>query len=154
MDPRIVFWSLALANMALIVVLTGRGVRQVRRGEVARHRRSMQTACALVALFLVSYVLKRVWIGGEDLELWSRTALVNLWVHESFVAVMLLAGGAALLVGRRLARTRRVTGSADDPPAEPGRLRLHRRLGWTAVVAALFGLVTACGILAGMITRA
>ncbi len=152
-DPRIVFWTGALANMALIVILALRGVRQIRRGEIAAHRRSMLTACVLVALFLGSYLLKRSVLGGEDLSVWSRPALVNLWVHESFVALMLVAGGTALVLGRRLARTRRVTGQAHDPPADPARIRRHRRAGWTAIVASFFGLATACGILAGMLTR-
>jgi hypothetical protein len=113
----------------------------------------MLLAGGLIVAFLGSYVVKRGLLGGEDLEVWSTAARINLWVHESFVAVMLLAGGAALVLGRRLARTRRVTGRAEDPWPSPAALRRHRRFGWTAVVASLFGLVTACGILAGMFTR-
>ena len=154
MDPKISFWTFALANMALIVVLASRGVRQIRRGDVGAHRRSMLTACGLVALFLGSYLLKRFLVGSEDLSVWSRPALVNLWVHEAFVALMLIAGGTAWVLGRRLARTRRVSASADAPPADPAQLRRHRRAGWTALVASFVGLATACGILAGMLARA
>lgn len=153
MDPKLWFWTLALLNMGAVVALVARGVRAVRAGDVARHRRSMLLSGGLIVAFLVSYVLKRGLLGGEDLEVWSAAARINLWVHESFVAVMLLAGGAALVLGRRLARTRRVTGRAEDPLPSAAALRRHRRFGWTAVVASLFGLVTACGILAGMFAR-
>ncbi len=152
-DARIAFWCGALANMGLIVGIAALGVRQVRRGDVPGHRRSMLTACALVVFFLLSYLVKRALIGGEDLDTWGRAALVNLWVHETTVMGMLIAGGVAFHRGRRLAGTRRVTGSADDPAASPEALRRHRRMGWVSVAASALGLLTACGILAGMFAR-
>src|SRR5512145_191883 len=96
--------------MAAVLALATRGVRAVRAGEIAKHRRSMTAAGWLVVAFLASYVVKRFALGPEDLELWSHAARVNLWVHESFVAAMLIAGAGALVLGRRIARTRRVTG--------------------------------------------
>jgi uncharacterized membrane protein YozB (DUF420 family) len=152
-DPKLWFWTLALLNMGAVVALVARGVRAIRAGDVARHRRSMLLAGGLIVAFLVSYGLKLGLLGGEDLEVWSSAARINLWVHESFVAVMLLAGGGALVLGRRLARTRRVTARSEDPLPSASTLRRHRRLGWTAVIASVFGLVTACGILAGMFAR-
>jgi uncharacterized membrane protein YozB (DUF420 family) len=140
--------------MAAVVALAVRGVRAIRRNDVAVHRRSMTAAGWLVAAFLGSYLVKRLVLGPEELAVWSRTARINLFVHESFVAVMLLMGGAALVLGRRLGRTRRVSGSLADPPASPAAVKRHRRYGWIAVVAAGFGLLTACGILAGMFSRA
>jgi uncharacterized membrane protein YozB (DUF420 family) len=154
MDPKLLYWSFALANMAAVVALAARGVRAVRAGDVAGHRRSMTLAGALVAVFLGSYVVKRLVLGPENLAVWSQAARVNLWVHESFVVAMLGAGAVALTLGRRLARTRRVTGRAEDPAASAGAMRRHRRLGWVAVACSGLGLVTACGILAGMFERA
>jgi uncharacterized membrane protein YozB (DUF420 family) len=154
LDAKLLYWSLALANMAAVVALAARGVRAVRAGDFAAHRRAMTFAGVLVGAFLGSYVVKRLVLGPEDLDVWSTGARVNLWVHESFVLGMLLAGGAALVLGRRLARTRRVTGRAEDPAASAAALRRHRRFGWLAVVCSAFGLVTACGILAGMFARA
>ena len=153
MDAKLLYWSLALANMTLVVGFAARGVRAIRRGDVARHRLSMTIAAWLVLGFLLSYLGKRFWVGAENLSVWSTAALTNLYVHESFVAAMLIAGGAALWRGRQLARTRRVTGSALDPLATAEALRRHRRLGWTAVIAAVLGLLTASGILAGMFAR-
>jgi uncharacterized membrane protein YozB (DUF420 family) len=139
--------------MTLVVAFAARGVRAVRAGDVATHRRAMTIAGVLVGAFLGSYVLKRLVLGPEDLAVWSRAARVNLWVHESFVLTMLLAGITALVLGRRLARTRRVTGRAEDPAPGADALRRHRRFGWLAVACSGLGLVTACGILAGMFAR-
>jgi uncharacterized membrane protein YozB (DUF420 family) len=153
MDPKLLYWSLALANMAAVVAFAARGVRAVRAGDVAAHRRAMTLAGVLVATFLGSYVVKRLVLGPENLAVWSQAARVNLWVHESFVLVMLIAGGVAFTLGRRLARTRRVTGRAEDPAASAAAMRRHRRLGWVAVACSGLGLATACGILAGMFGR-
>lgn len=153
MDPKLWFWTLALANMAAVVALATRGVRAIRAGEIAKHRRSMTAAGWLVVAFLGSYLVKRFALGPEDLAVWSPAARINLWVHESFVAAMLIAGAGALLLGRRIARTRRVTGLTADPAPSPAQLRRHRRFGWAAVLASVLGFVTACGILAGMFAR-
>jgi uncharacterized membrane protein YozB (DUF420 family) len=154
LDPKLLYWSLALANMGAVVGLATAGVRAVRRGELARHRRCMTAAAWLVAAFLVSYLAKRSWAGTEHLEVWSLAARINLYVHESFVTTMLIAGATALVLGRRIARTRRVTGRAEDPAPTVAQLRRHRRFGWIAITAAALGLLTAYGILAGMFERA
>jgi uncharacterized membrane protein YozB (DUF420 family) len=153
-EPKLWFWTLALVNMAAVVALATRGVRAIRAGEIAKHRRSMTAAGWLVVAFLGSYLGKRFALGPEDLALWSQGARINLWVHESFVAAMLIAGAGALVLGRRLARTRRVTGRDADPAPSPAELRRHRRFGWSAVLASGLGFITACGILAGMFARA
>src|SRR5262245_17361425 len=125
--------------MAAVLLLAVRGVRAIRAGEIDRHRRSMIAAGWLVIAFLGSYGVKRFALGPEELAVWSRAARINLWVHESFVAAMLIAGVCALVFGRRIARTRRVTGRESDPPPSPAQLRRHRRFGWSAVLASGFG---------------
>jgi uncharacterized membrane protein YozB (DUF420 family) len=154
LDPKLLYWTLALANMAALVGFAAAGIRAVRRGDLVRHRRNMTIAAWLVLAFLVSYLGKRSWAGPEDLAAWSRAALINLYVHESFVTAMLVAGATALVFGRGLARTRRVTGRAEDPLPPADLIRRHRRFGWIAATAAGLGLVTAYGILAGMFERA
>lgn len=139
--------------MGLVVGFAAYGVFQLRRGDIAAHRRAMLRASGFVVFFLLSYLTKRFWIGTEDLELWSRGALLNLWIHEAMVATLLIAGIVAIVRGRRLARTRRVTGDAEDPVADPAALAAHRRVGRIAVIASAFGLLTACGILWGMFAR-
>ncbi len=154
MQAKLIFWSLALANMAAVVGFAWRGVRAIRANDVALHRRSMQNAGVLVCVFLLAYVLKRWWIGSEDLTVWSSAALWNLRIHESFVATLLIVGSTALVWGRRIGRTQRATGNAEDAPTPPALLRRHRRAGWIAVTSAALGFATACGILAGMLERA
>jgi len=154
LDAKLAFWALALANMGIIVVLVARGVRAIRRNDIATHQASMKLAGVLVVGFLVAYVFKRGLLGGEDLVVWGTAARANLYVHETFVTAMLVVGLIAFRLGRGLARTRRVTGASEDPPPTPAQLRRHRRAGWIAVIAVGGGFLTACGVLAGMIGRA
>jgi len=154
MDPKLLFWTGALLNMGVIVCLAGWGVRQRRHGDVAAHRRSMLLAGSLVILFVLSYVLKLLFLGREDLAAWSATDLWILRVHELCVATMLLAGGVGLWRARVLGRTRNATGDPADPVAPSAVTAWHRRAGWAAVVAALLGFATASMVLAGMYARA
>ena len=153
MDPKLAFWSAALLILASVVGLAAIGIRRVRRGDVRGHRRCMSACVFLVLVFLGAFAAKSSWLGREDLAQWSRPALLNLWIHETFVTTMLLGGATAGALGFRLRRTRRVTGSVQDAPASPALHRWHRRAGWTAVVCSGFGLATAAGILAGMLAR-
>lgn len=153
MDANLAFWCWALANMGLVVWLCARGWRAIRANQVDVHRRAMTWAGFWVGTFLVAYVAKRILLGGEDLAVWSRAARTNLYLHESFVAGMLIAGGVALALGRRLARTRRVTRDPNDAPAPPSTVSRHRLAGRIALVCAALGFVTACGILGGMLAR-
>jgi uncharacterized membrane protein YozB (DUF420 family) len=130
------------------------GVREVRAGRVREHQRRMIAAGSLVALFLVSYVFKVLALGREDRSGWSAGELAVLYLHETCVAVMLLAGGYA---GVRAWRFRASLGAnAPNPlPAAVAVERLQHRLGGrTAVVAAVFALLTAGAVLAGMYARA
>ncbi|HEY8123425.1 MAG TPA: DUF420 domain-containing protein [Myxococcota bacterium] len=153
MNPKLLFWCWALANMALVLGFGVRGWRAIRANRIEEHRRSMVWAGFFVVAFLVGYLAKVALLGGEDKSVWSTAARTNLYVHEAFVASMLIAGGSAFVLGRRLARTRRVTRSESDPPAPREALSRHRLAGRVALTCALFGFVTACGILGGMLTR-
>jgi hypothetical protein len=154
MDPKLLYWTGALVNMAVVVALAARGVQLRRRGEIARHRRHMLGAGALVGLFLVSYAFKLAWLGREALELWSPADVWVLRLHETCVLTMLLAGGFAASRGFRLAHTRAASGRPGDPPAPPALARWHRRGGWLAVAGAVLGLLTAGLVLLGMYRRA
>lgn len=154
MDPKLMFWTGALANMGVVVALAALGVRARRRGDVVRHRRLMLTGGALVSLFLLSYLVKLVCLGREDMDTWSGGAVWMLRIHETCVLVMLVAGSLATRRGLALVRTRNVTRDPSDPPAAPERARGHRLAGWTAASAAVAGFVTACLVLLGMYQRA
>lgn len=153
-NPGLLFWTAALVNLGVVCAMALRGVRCVHRGEIARHRRAMKIASWLVAAFLLSYVLKVLLIGREDMSSWSAVDLWILRLHELFVMGMLVAGSFAWLRSRKLEGTRIVTRDARDPEPDPALLRGHKRAGWAAVVAAVGGFVLAIGVLAGMYSRA
>jgi uncharacterized membrane protein YozB (DUF420 family) len=154
LDPTLAYWSWALANFAGVVACAGLGVRGIRRRDVRTHRRFMLASAGLVGLFLASYVLKVIFLGREDLGLWSAPALAVLRVHEACIFVMLVAGATA---GTRAWRFRRSLPAGPLPPPSEatrrGRLA-HRRAGRTAVVASLLALATAALTLASMYARA
>jgi uncharacterized membrane protein YozB (DUF420 family) len=154
MDAGLLFWSAALANMSVLVSLALMGVWQARLGRVERHRRLMLIAAGLVGLFVLSYLAKLALLGGEDLASWSPIDGAVLRVHETCVLVMLLGGIVAGRRAWRMRKTRKVTRRPEDPPPPPSVLRWHRRAGWSAVVGALLGLLTAILVLAGMFRRA
>ena len=153
MDAKIVYWTGAFINFGLITVLAIRGVRQIRRGDLARHRRSMLTCAALVGAFLVSYGIKLGVLGRENLAVWSGLDRGILRLHEACVLVMLVAGAVAITRVRRLWNPRNVSPDlAQSTPLAP-TLRSHRRAGWTGVGAATLGVVTAALVLFGMYAR-
>jgi uncharacterized membrane protein YozB (DUF420 family) len=153
MNPKLLFWCWALVNMALVLGLGVRGWLAIRANRVEDHRRAMTWASFWIVAFLVAYLAKVAWLGGEGVGTWPLGARANLYIHETFVASMLISGGVALVLGRRLAKTRRVTQNANDPVAPREALARHRLAGRIALACAVFGFVTACGILGGMVAR-
>lgn len=153
MDAKFGFWSAAVVNFVVLTAFAVAGARQIKRGEVARHRRSMLIAGAQVVGFIVAYGFKLAFLGRENLAAWPARDLWVLRFHELSVLTMVVAGIAALVIGSRLARTRRVTFSPDDPPATSSQLSRHRRMGRVAIFGALFGLISAGGVWLGMLTR-
>jgi uncharacterized membrane protein YozB (DUF420 family) len=113
----------------------------------------MLTAASLVALFLVSYLAKLALLGREDRSVWSEGSLALLYVHETCIAAMLLAGLYAAWCAWRFRGGLAAGGRLEDP-GSPDRDRVrHRRAGWTALVASLLGCATALGVLLGMYAR-
>ncbi len=141
LDPKLAYWTAALANMLAIVALAIVAVRRIRRREIAGHRRLMLSAAALVALFLVSYLAKVSLLGREQLELWDPRYVWTLRFHEACVAILVLAGSRALWLGAR------------EGFRDASRARSHRRAGRTAVVSALLGVASAGYVLFGMYER-
>ena len=152
MDPKLAFWTWSLANLALVMALGFSGVRQIRAGRPAAHRRRMLAAGVLVVLFLASYLLKVAVLGREDRSLWSDASLFTLYVHEACVAGMLVAAVVALLRTRRFGAL--VDGSVPAPAAREADRAVHRRAGGVALAAGVLALLTAAGVLMGMYERA
>jgi len=68
MNPSLAFWTAALIDLLAIVSLIAIGIRRIRRGHLAQHRRCMKTAAALVVCFLGIYPLKVLFFGRERLS--------------------------------------------------------------------------------------
>lgn len=154
MDPKLVYWTWAVANFVAVVVLALMGVAQIRRGNVLAHRRRMLGSASLVGLFVGSYVVKLFVLGREDRSVWSATSLAVLYAHELCIAAMLIAGGYAAYRAWRF-----FPGMGPNPSLETSNSKLrervqHRRAGWTAVVASALGCALAFGVLFGMYARA
>ncbi len=141
LDPKLVYWTAALANMIAIVALASFGVLRARRREIAGHRRLMLGAAVLVALFLVSYVAKVWLLGREQLELWDARYVQALRFHETCVLAMVLVGTRAIWLGAKSGFTNRA------------RARSHRLAGRTALIAAALGVASAGYVLMGMYAR-
>jgi putative membrane protein len=153
MDPKVIYWTGALVNMGLLTGFAIAGVRQVRRGQVRRHRRSMTIAASLVVLFIASYAVKLALLGREDLGTWSAAARHTLRFHELCVLAMVLSGVTALVLARRLRATRLVSEAPDAPLPDPATHRRHKRAGRVAVIGAVLGFASAMLVLAGMYAR-
>jgi uncharacterized membrane protein YozB (DUF420 family) len=151
LDPKVAYWTGALANMVAAFAVAVFGASRIRRAQIATHQRSMKAAITLVLLFVVSYGLKLWFLGRERLDLWEPRFVQTLRVHEACIAVMLVAGARAFYLGttRRLADPP----AADQLAARAKSARAHRRAGWTALVACGLGAITAGYVLYGMYAR-
>jgi uncharacterized membrane protein YozB (DUF420 family) len=154
MNPSLVFWTAALVNLLAILALVTIGIRNIRRGNLSRHRRCMKTAAALVACFLGAYPLKLLWFGREQLSEWSGQAVLILRIHEVCVFAMVVGGLTALILSRKMHRGRKqLTRLPDAPLASSRALQTHRMAGWTAAIGAGLAFLTAAIVLLGMYER-
>lgn len=152
---KVTYWTFAFGVLLAAVVCAISGVRQIRRADVLGHRRQMLRASALIAAFVVSYPFKLIFMGREVLATWDPFYVTALRVHESFIAVMLVTTALALWNARVLNLRQARDGHAGAIAAAkvPSRLRLHRRCGRIAVIAAVGSIATASAVLYGMYDR-
>ena len=142
---KLVYWTWALVNMCLAIGAAVTGVAAIRAKRVAVHKRRMLVAGGLVIFFVLSYVVKLATLGGEDLDAWTSAARVFLWIHETFILVMLVGGSLAGWMAWKMSRV--------DPGDLASVHARHRRAGWTAVIASALGAVTAAIVLGAMYER-
>jgi uncharacterized membrane protein YozB (DUF420 family) len=154
LDGKLIFWTVALANLAVVTTLVGIAVRSVRAGDVARHRRCMIVSGCLVGGFVAAYALKLCFLGRELLESWSGSAIWMLRIHELCVLVMLIGGGTAGWRAYQMRSSRNVTHESSAARAPTVVATWHRRAGWSAVIGAGLALLTASMVLVGMYQRA
>jgi uncharacterized membrane protein YozB (DUF420 family) len=155
MNPSLIFWTAALANLLAVTALVAMGIRSIRRGNLSAHRRCMKTAATLVICFLGVYPLKVLWFGRERLSEWSGQAILTLRIHEVCVFAMIVGGLTALILSRKMHPNRnRLTHLPDAPLASNRALTRHRIAGWTAAIGAGLAFLTAAIVLLGMYERA
>lgn len=150
MDPRPVFWSVALLDLSAVLLLALLGLRRIRAGDWRGHRNRMLAAAALIAVFLVAYVLKVEWIGHEDVASWSDFRIAILRIHEFGIAAML---GGGLYAGYRAWRFRSgLPAAAVLPQVDPGAAARvgHRWAGRIALAGTGLAWATALVLLTGM----
>ncbi len=153
MNSNLAFWCFALLDLGAVVTCVALGVARVRAGDIAAHRRSMLGAVTLVGVFLLSYLVKLAVLGREDRSDWTSFDFAALYIHESFVAAMLLGGALALWRARgfrgQLGEGWRLP--EDGQPLEG--VERHRLAGRLAAVGALLAFACALAVLAGMFSR-
>jgi len=136
MDPKLVYWTAAMANFFVLAVVARLGWLQAKQGDITAHKRSMVISICLVLGFLVSYGLKLAFLGREDMMVWSDASV-----------------RVALRRALQLKPTRIVTGNDADPSPDADVLTKHRRAGRVALIAMAAGAATAAVVLAGMYSR-
>lgn len=154
MDPKLLFWTFALADLGVLCATALLGVRYARRGEIARHKRAMKIATFLVLAFLGAYLVKLRLLGREDMSVWNSLDTWVLRIHELFVLQMLIAGSVAWIQARKLIATQLVTHDPSDPVPDARTVQIHRVAGRTAVIGSVFAFLFAIKILVGMYNRA
>lgn len=146
MSLNFLYWASALAILGAAMVCGLFAWRAIRGGRRGDHAKLMNTAVVLVLAFLLSYPLKLIFLGRENLQQWSGADVTVLRIHETFVFFMLVTGAAARLLARRLRNDRLARASQRI-------VSWHRWCGRSAVVFSVLGFVTAAMILLGMFHR-
>lgn len=153
MDGKFLFWSGALVNFGAVCVLALIGVKRIRARDLRGHRRMMLASSALVLAFMVSYVVKLMYLGPEHLRVWDSFSLWSLRIHESWIAVMLVGGSYAGFRAWMFRRGLPTNGLLEDRLSPLASRRHHRVAGWIAVAGSLCAFLTACLVLYGMYLR-
>ncbi len=154
MDAKLLYWTGAFINFGVVCALALIGVRRIRAKDVHGHRRIMLTSSALVFGFIASYVLKVVYLGKENLQVWDGFSLWSLHIHESWILVMIVSGAYAGYRAFTFRRSLPTTGLLEDRLSPVASRRHHRIAGWIAVVGSLCAFATASLVLYGMYARA
>ncbi|MBO1318342.1 DUF420 domain-containing protein [Acanthopleuribacter pedis] len=147
---NLMFWGYAYLLTTTAVFFAILGWRNIIAGDIQAHKQKMGAAINLILFFVVSYVVKVIVLGREDKTNWTPFYLYTLYIHETFIALMLLTGGWA----RWLAHTFRTSLTGDSvSDVHQKQRRLHGKLGRACIASALCGLFTATIILWGMANR-
>lgn len=144
MSPNLMFWIYAYALTIVALGIAFQGVARVRKGDEVGHAKKMNLAVLLILGFVGSYVLKVIFLGREPKTNWESLHFTVLYIHEFFIACMLLAGGYT----RYLAGKFKTSVGSSNPSAAMLALRKkHRAAGKFCLIATTMALFTATFVL-------
>jgi len=145
MSPNLIFWFYvyALTVTALIIAFTG--VARIRKGDAIGHSKRMNLAIYLILFFVASYVVKLLVLGREDKSNWESWHFLVLYVHEFFIACMLISGSYTRYLAAKFKHTIEAAAPLNDLDAK--RRRRHRLTGKICLGATSMAIVTASMIL-------
>ena len=147
MTANLMYWLFAYV-LTLVAFLIGlNGVSHIRRGDWQAHRKRMVASCNLILFFVASYVVKVLVLGREDKSDWSTFYLVVLYIHESFIACMLIFGVLARI---RAAKLQLKTPDGSDAIVR----KKHGNAGKMCLLFCALGILTATVVVFGMFERA
>ena len=150
MNANLMFWFYAYALTTTAMALALVAVSKIRKGEIQAHQKLMNTAITLILFFVLSYLVKMLALGREDKSAWHGFYLITLYIHESFIFLMLFFGGWA----RYLAAKFKPSLTQDQPsPLDLRRRAKHRKIGTLCLSVTGCALVTAAVLLYGMVQR-
>ena len=147
MGTNLFFWIVVFLWTTALITQAVLGWRAIRSHDLERHRHRMTRAAWMVIVFLVAYLIKLGILGGEAVETWPLRDRWVLYVHETFVLIMVVAGAWALVLARGFDVSLDLGGAATK-----SCLR-HRWAGRVAIVCGILGLLTAAMVLGGMMHR-
>lgn len=147
MNANLLYWLFAYVLTLSAFLIGLKGVGYIRRGDWQGHQKRMVAACNLILFFVASYVVKVLVLGREDKSDWGTYYLVVLYIHESFILLMLITGVAARLKARKMGLK------------QPGGLdksigKSHGRMGKLCLLFCGCGILTATIVVFGMLQRA
>ncbi|MDH4187610.1 MAG: DUF420 domain-containing protein [Nitrospira sp.] len=132
MDLKSILWYAVLTSLTIAYGIMLAGVRAAKAHDVPHHSRRMLTACTIVGIWLVAYVVKQVLFGREQFggtpqEYWT-VYLPVFAIHMLFAVSTIALGSYNLYMGLHRLRY----GSLGAMAAGMSR---HRQLGhlllWT-----------------------
>lgn len=143
--PNLLFWGYAYALTLVALAIALQAVGLARKGHLAAHGKRMDIAILLILIFVASYVLKVIFLGREEKQNWETFHFVVLYIHESFIALMLIGGTVARVLASKFKQS--VYGNQTPTALDLKRRGTHRFFGKLCLVSTGMALVTASFIL-------
>ena len=145
MNPNLYFWFYVygLTITALIIAFTG--IARIRKGDEVGHSKRMNLAIYLILFFVASYLVKIIVLGREDKSGWEAWNFAVLYIHEFFIACMLISGTYTRYLAGKFKHTLMAPDALTGLDVQ--RRRKHRLAGKICLSATSMAIVTATLIL-------